>query len=289
MKHLSGVVVPDDLKNRNVWFKVLTRDPKDGKLYPCSGGAQEPYNEPTRRKTGTTWKAGRWMPFVQPRVCHRGYHVTNNPKNWQPDIFDPIEVYWAEVRRACDEGTYSDKMAVGSIRLLRPISHEDIIATDADWLSYHQLLPYYDERLLRSSLVLNALRRLGSEQEKLTLFMPASARKNMLSLVRRALLAALRDNRRTVTFGNDGLRAAYENRALMSAYENCAVGSVWELPYRLQQLGILPGGSSCRYAVSWLSDIFDVRDMKQCVAPELLVTKGLPFKLDMKKYRVIAS
>ena len=76
------------------------------------------------------WVPGEWSKPTKPNVYHSGYHLTNNPTFWRfvnlsPSVRD-VDVYHIETRGAVDSTTTGDVVSVESLRLLRPLTQEEL-------------------------------------------------------------------------------------------------------------------------------------------------------------------
>jgi hypothetical protein len=115
----------------NQAIKVLEVDPKDGSLRSCHGGKFQ-WNPPTLKDDGT-WKPGRWTPPLDPDLCYRGYHLTDDPVGWWtgPNLRAFFVEYKGKVDSPCHWSSGSPwrsdhKIAVESCRLLRPLTAKEL-------------------------------------------------------------------------------------------------------------------------------------------------------------------
>jgi hypothetical protein len=109
----------------NQAIKVIEVDPKDGSLWSCHGGTFT-WDPPTLNEDGS-YTPGAWTPPMDPVLCFRGYHLTNQPSNWW-DI-DGLKAFLVEFRGKVKgqlQPKIGQKIAVESCRLLRPLTSEEL-------------------------------------------------------------------------------------------------------------------------------------------------------------------
>lgn len=117
----------------NQAIKVLEVNPKDGSLWSCHGGDFK-WNHPTLKADGT-WKPGRWTkPVLDPYLCYKGYHLTDDPVGWWtgPNLRAFLVEYDGKVDQSYYWGLNSSwsskdrKIAVETCRLLRPLTDKEL-------------------------------------------------------------------------------------------------------------------------------------------------------------------
>lgn len=150
-------------------YKVLSSEGK-----PANGGRYD-YSLPTRREDGS-YSPGAWTePVFDPRMCHRGYHLTarRGVLFWSicTDLPETV-VYTAEPQLYSDyDGMFPDeadendpefKMAFEQVRLLRPVMNlhqfQALLCDLAEWildkqrkLNVRGALPKEADRLIELS------------------------------------------------------------------------------------------------------------------------------------------
>ena len=93
------------------------------------GGAHD-WSLPTQETDGS-WTPGGWTPNRTPRLCSTGWHLTNDPGRWWGDGVNVV-AYLVEYEgrvdgpsgETCEDPT---KFAVERCRLLRPLTHDELI------------------------------------------------------------------------------------------------------------------------------------------------------------------
>lgn len=151
---MSGIQIPNEFKERNVYFKVVHIN-NDNELVPCSGGdTWFRYKAP--KFVDGAWVPGEWTEPTNARCCHSGYHVTTEPERWVRSNVK-CQIFWAEARGySSTDG--DDKTAFESIRLLRPLTFAEVVGVDSTYIAGASLTSLIPRRILGLVCTLNYIR-----------------------------------------------------------------------------------------------------------------------------------
>ena len=89
-------------------------------------GGEHEWSLPTQG-ADETWTPGEWTPRVTPRVCSEGWHLTTEPARWW-SADEGVACYLAEHDGAVSRSEGEDKIACERVRLLRPLTEDELAA-----------------------------------------------------------------------------------------------------------------------------------------------------------------
>ena len=89
-------------------------------------GGEHAWSLPTQGPDGA-WTPGEWTPRVTPDVCSSGWHLTTEPARWWSTDAGVV-CYLAEHDGAVSRREGGDKVACERVRLLRPLTEDELAA-----------------------------------------------------------------------------------------------------------------------------------------------------------------
>lgn len=265
--------LPIEFRGRKVRFKVL--HVRGDKLVPCSGGRRSCiYSAPTQLINGS-WEPGEWMPRESvPWVCHRGYHVTGTPTDWIPPK-GKYRIFWVECRGRGDIDGCGDKAAYSSVRLLRPVTLDDMLHSDVGPVGVQMVLPHVHRRVLLLAMVARGLQLLKRN---------ASGYGHKVSTP--AQVAVVRSYLMRCAAHGRVLKSDILSHLSRMLYMSASSGAIGELP-RVLSFMEQPNNSEVQLSLIDIHFFWD--DVKKRVAPELLCLNPGRCHINMKTYKVVPT